>query len=332
MPSLSFQKVELDGYLNSNMIEMFLMGIYTIVYGWTIFIYTQRKDTNRISILGVITVIYVLSCIASAVDWYKNNQTFVAHGNTMFHAFNFMSNAYSYLDTINHTCHHLVILLADGLLMWRCCIVCTGSRRIAWISCVLWLVEAALSITLVIGDVLRNNTPSNAKIILLNTLTSALFFTSALTSMMSTFLIAYRIYVASRFSGASKSRFMNVIDIVVQSSAVYTLSVLVVAIYDVIPYPHSKSGRISYNMVVDYVGCVALVMIGMMPTLMVARVAMSSGNGGTTVASAGTVPGKPSIIHFQSRGADFRQSWVSADSDELDFYDEGRKTDTLDRV
>ncbi|KAF9562352.1 hypothetical protein CPC08DRAFT_706728 [Agrocybe pediades] len=248
----------------------------------------------------------------------------------MLDAFNFMYNSTSSLDTISNICQNLTIILADGLLMWRCYLVWTASRQVAWIPCIFWLIEAALSITIAAAEIAWLNDLSDSRTQLMNVLTAALFFMSALTSLISTYLIAYRIYVASRLTGASKRRFMDVIDIVVQSSAVYTLSVLAVATYAVIPFQDSDSATIAIDTVVNYLGSIALPLIGIMPTLMVARVAMSSGKDGTTVAS-GTA-GKPSTIHFQSRGADFRQSWASAESDELDFCDERWKKDALDRV
>ncbi|KAF9562351.1 hypothetical protein CPC08DRAFT_706726 [Agrocybe pediades] len=313
IPSVSFQKAELDGFVESNMLTVFLTGIYTMIYCWTFYIYLHRKAAHHISILGVITVIYVLSFVPSAIIWYQTKLTFIDNGDNMLDAFNFMYNSLSisFLDTITDTCQNLVIILADGLLMWRCYLVWTGSRQIAYIPCALWLIEGILVITVTAADIVGINDFSDAHGNLMNGLSSAFFFTSALTSLIATYLIAYRIYVTSQFTGTSKRRFKNVIDIVVQSSAVYTLSILAMAIYDVIPFSNSDSGTIALDLAVDYAGSLSNLLIGMMPTLMVARVAMSSENDDTTVVMA---PGKPSAIHFQSRGADFRESWESVES------------------
>ncbi|KAF4610633.1 hypothetical protein D9613_007334 [Agrocybe pediades] len=337
IPSASFQKAELSGYLNSNMLVMFLMGVYTIIYCWTFYIYLHSKAAHHISILGVITLIYGLSFVQTGIYWYQNNQTFVDNADTMLDAFNFMDNGPpSPLQTINDACMYLTIVLADGLLMWRCYVVWTGSRRIGWIPCVLWLFEAVLSIVLAAADVAGVNDFSDAHSKLMNVHTAALCFTSALTSLISTYLIAYRIYTVSRLTGASKKRLKNVIDIVVQSSAGYTLSVLAVAIYDVVPFQNSDSATLALDTVIDYMGSIALILVGTMPTLMVARVAMSSGNDGTTVVLvlAGTAADKPSAIHFQSRGSDVRESWNSMEAGKLYLDDQSWKKDAsqLDQV
>ncbi|KAF9562348.1 hypothetical protein CPC08DRAFT_706721 [Agrocybe pediades] len=330
VPSVSLQKLELGGYLNAGMLTMLWMGIYAIVYVWTFYIYLHRKAAHHISILGVITVIYVLSVVATAIYWYQTKLTFIDNGDTMLDAFNYMYNTTSFLDTITDTCQNLIIILADGLLMWRCCLVWTGSRRITWIPCVLWLIESMLAIAIIIAEITGLDDYTDARILLVNGLLSTLFFTSALTSLISTFLIAYRLYVASKFTGASKRRFKNVIDIVVQSSAVYTVSVIIVGIYNVIPFDDSASATVGIDTFSDYAGSTALVLTGMMPTLMVARVAMSSGKDSTTVVvSAGKAPapGKQSAIHFQSRGADLRESWDPVEPGKPDLEDERWKKD-----
>ncbi|KAF4610637.1 hypothetical protein D9613_007330 [Agrocybe pediades] len=346
-PSVSTQKVELAGYLNSNMLTMFLMGIYTIVYCWTFYTYLHSKlATHRKSILGVITVIYVSSVVPSVIFWYQTVMTFIINGDNMDDAFDFMYNSPSFLDTINDTCQDLVIILADGLLMWRCYLVWTGgSRYITWIPCVLWIVEGLLAIAIISAQItFELITYTDFSVVLVNALSAALFFTSALTSLVSSLLIAYRIYAVSQLTpggASSKRRFMNVIDIVVQSSAIYTLSVLAIGIYNAIPFPASTSAEVAVDMVVDYVGSPALVLIGMMPTLMVMRVAMSSSGDDstttTTVLARSTAPRKPSTIHFKSWGADFRDSsWDSAvDSGKEELNDESRWENgilQLDRV
>ncbi|KAF9551420.1 hypothetical protein CPC08DRAFT_729013 [Agrocybe pediades] len=202
-------------------------------------------------------------------------------------------------------------------------------------ACLTSEIQTVLAIAIISAQItFELITYTDFSVVLVNALSAALFFTSALTSLISSLLIAYRIYAVSQLTpggAGSKRRFMNVIDIVVQSSAIYTLSVLAIA---------STSAEVAVDMVVDYVGSPALVLIGMMPTLMVMRVAMSSSGDDsttTTVLARSTAPRKPSTIHFKSWGADFRDSsWDSAvDSGKEELNDESRWENgilQLDRV
>jgi hypothetical protein len=69
----------------------------------------------------------------------------------------------------------------------------------------------------------------------LNNLQSAALFMSFGTTLVTTLLIAYRIYSASKQQLPSSRRFNNIIDIVVQSGAIYAFSQLAYAIAGVLP-------------------------------------------------------------------------------------------------
>jgi hypothetical protein len=68
----------------------------------------------------------------------------------------------------------------------------------------------------------------------INDLASAAYFTSFGTSLVATVLIAYRIYHALE-RGASRKRFQHVINILIESGAVYSLSLLVIGVTSVFP-------------------------------------------------------------------------------------------------
>jgi hypothetical protein len=64
---------------------------------------------------------------------------------------------------------------------------------------------------------------------------AAAYFTTSATSFVTTVLIAYRIYSTAKHEGVSGRRFKHIIDIIVQSGAVYSLSLLQLAIAFVLP-------------------------------------------------------------------------------------------------
>lgn len=69
----------------------------------------------------------------------------------------------------------------------------------------------------------------------LNAVTSAAYFLSFGTTLVTTVLIAYRIYSVSKQQGVSSKRLKHIMDIVVQSGAVYALSQLTAALAGVVP-------------------------------------------------------------------------------------------------
>lgn len=73
----------------------------------------------------------------------------------------------------------------------------------------------------------------------INHLLAAAFFMSFATTLVTTALIAYRIYSVSKQPGVSSRRLKHIIDIVVQSGAIYALSQLTIAIAGVVSKPNT---------------------------------------------------------------------------------------------
>jgi hypothetical protein len=78
----------------------------------------------------------------------------------------------------------------------------------------------------------------------MNDLLAAALFMSFATTLVTTVLIAYRIYSVSKQKVPSSRRFNNIIDIVVQSGTIYAFSQLVSAIGFVLPGSNGFDTRI----------------------------------------------------------------------------------------
>jgi hypothetical protein len=78
----------------------------------------------------------------------------------------------------------------------------------------------------------------------MNDLLAAALFISFGTTLITTVLIAYRIYSASKQQLPSSRRFNHIIDIVVQSGAIYAFSQLVYAIAGVLSGSNGFNTRI----------------------------------------------------------------------------------------
>jgi hypothetical protein len=88
-----------------------------------------------------------------------------------------------------------------------------------------------------------------ATAIRINDLIFAAFLTTFITSLVTTVLIAYRIYAAAK-QGLSKRRFRHVVNIVVQSGALYCLAILVSTVAPVLP--GQMDLRNTWNVALNY--------------------------------------------------------------------------------
>jgi hypothetical protein len=87
----------------------------------------------------------------------------------------------------------------------------------------------------VLRAVYNNSTLSQTLANTFNGLVAAAYFTTFATSVITTTLIAYRIYACTSQTGLSRERYRHILDIVIQSGAVYSLTALATAISGVLP-------------------------------------------------------------------------------------------------
>ncbi|PPQ85448.1 hypothetical protein CVT25_006285 [Psilocybe cyanescens] len=134
-----------------------------------------------------------------------------------------------------------------------------------------------------------NQLTSNVNAKLFNNITSASIFVSLGTTMITTFLIGYRIHSASRANSTPSRRLFNRVWVIfIESAAAYALVLLVDAICYVLP---SFTVLGSPLVVVGYYVDPVLFFItnqGMAPTILVARIALT--NPSNTVA--------PTVTHI----------------------------------
>ncbi|KDR69171.1 hypothetical protein GALMADRAFT_145576 [Galerina marginata CBS 339.88] len=225
--------------LNSTMLVTFLMGIYTIVYFGSL---GQRIPTR--SYRWCITMLYLLCVGWFAIQWYIIKWQFVVNGSTRATVFAAIFDGPTWNMLVLDITTFLMYIIADGLLIWRCFYVWDRSFRIIAVPLFLLLSETALYLTTtVFEEIVMKKIPLTVQdVVTTNSLLFAGYFVSFATSLMATLLIAYRVYSVSKQGTGSAQRFRRIIEIMVQTAAVYSLALL-----------------------------------GIAPTLMVARVALAAG-------------------------------------------------------
>jgi len=109
--------------------------------------------------------------------------------------------------------------------------------------------------------------PSERQGMIVNSLTASGYFATFFSTTSSTLLIVYRIYHSiSQRDNYSKKRFLHIVDVLVQSAAMYALTLLVVAIVDVIFIASREHTTLPMFAVMSY-ECGAIVYFGSVRTL-----------------------------------------------------------------
>ncbi|KAF8887243.1 hypothetical protein CPB84DRAFT_1849891 [Gymnopilus junonius] len=276
----NFEQSENGSNLHSTILFTFFMGIYTMVYFGTLYLYLARKTAQRHIVIATITALYIFNVIIFAGQWWLIQWEFITNGQTqdsIYVAYMFVSP--EWLNLVIDVMSVLTIVLADGLLIWRCYYVCNRSIRILALLLVLWIAEFGISVSsLAIQGVIGGTNATHQLAVEANDLVSAQYFMSFFTSVVATCLIAYKIISVSKQSvtiGISSGRqFRHILDIVVQSSVIYSLALLLIAIGFVLPEEVGDGRNTRGIAFFNYSTALAYAISGLAPTVMVARVAL----------------------------------------------------------
>jgi hypothetical protein len=112
------------------------------------------------------------------------------------------------------------------------------------------------------GVVKESQVPSESQTMsrILNSLAASSYFLSLSSTVSSTLLLGYRIYNSTSHPGTHyKKKFMHIVDVVVQSAAVYSLALIVVAIGMVVVIISGGHTNVSLFAVLCYEGCPILI-------------------------------------------------------------------------
>ncbi|PPR01560.1 LOW QUALITY PROTEIN: hypothetical protein CVT26_013344 [Gymnopilus dilepis] len=293
---VSEEKGALSNELNSTILCVFLWGIYTIVYVCTLYLYFQqfqgpitlhyniptllltKKSSRNKLIVCAISLSYVAYSTLAIIVWYRDQSAVVNHSETRDTLFAALYDNSEWPIFVTDIMTFVMAAVADGILIWRCCNVCGRSLRVILVPGFLLFCEIVIDLVevSVVGVDRVEPTPSQSNVI--NRLIAAQAFVTFATTFSSTSLIAYRIYSTTRheISGNSKQLLMNILEILVQSAAAYSLLAIAYAISGVIP--QTPSNVVSWNAAAAYANVLFTSVSGLAPTVLVARVAILDEN------------------------------------------------------
>jgi len=264
--------------LNSFVLYTFLMGIYTIVYFGTLCAYLTRKINRCRIVISTITALYLLGIFQLALQWYLTYWEFIKYGATRDSVYASYFEIPAWSEFMLFFCPLSSLALADGLLLWRCFHVWNGSIRVMALPSFLIFLEIGSFISAMILQGLfavpGTTILSEQQVAMDNAVIAAQNFLSVAASLVTTLLIVLRIHSMSKENGGSGQRFKHILDIVVQSAAVYSLVILVEAITFVLPDTGDMDNTQLFALG-SWMDNLSSVISGMVPTIMVARIILT---------------------------------------------------------
>ncbi|KDR81297.1 hypothetical protein GALMADRAFT_136314 [Galerina marginata CBS 339.88] len=268
----SVQLSELKSLLISVVLSAFFMGIYTLVYFGTLSLYYRKVSQGRIVVFAI-TLLYILNMGSFAFAWWFSVWSFVDNGQTREAAFSSMFNLPRGAHIASGILAFSELLVSDGLLVWRCFHVWNRSLRVILLPLLLVAAEFGLFLSSVIALLAEHLRPSLKSALVVNKLDGTGYFVSAVASLTPTLLIAFRIYSFSCSSGISSGRFKHIVEILVESSVVYSMTLFIQALSAVLPFEVTDT-RLSALQ--SFINNLSIPILGVVPTIMVARVYLSA--------------------------------------------------------
>ncbi|KAF9475174.1 hypothetical protein BDN70DRAFT_957832 [Pholiota conissans] len=252
-----------------------LMGIYTVIFGGTMYAYLIQKRSKHYAVAITISVLYISNIAAFSLEWYSTKLQFIDNGasrDTIFVAIYTngpdvaVSIALEILTAVS-------LVLGDGLLIWRCFNLWNRSVYAISITVFLTFVEAGLMLTQAIGTAIA---PTAAPLqIKLAKVIAAGIFVSGCNTAIATVQIAYRIHLFLKHQGMSSRKFRHVTNLVLQSGIVYSLSLLIYSVLTILMTQSTTPSAQIFSLAI-WANIFVFPLAGMTTTIMVARVATLS--------------------------------------------------------
>ncbi|KAF4615802.1 hypothetical protein D9613_012476 [Agrocybe pediades] len=191
---------------------------------------------------------------------------------------------------------NVTFIIVDGLLVWRCFHACGQSLRNSALPIGFLILEAVVVICgILVGCIIFFRSLPIFTSLKPETWDSILFIlgnamgpSAAATSLVSTFMICRQVYAHTTDGSRSRRRYRHVINALIQSSGLYSGVLVIEGILGIISHYLSQPitpKNMYIGLILQYLVVVVSLLNGIAPTLMVARLIVSSYNEDTEVSS-----------------------------------------------
>ncbi|KAK0481137.1 hypothetical protein EDD18DRAFT_1363230 [Armillaria luteobubalina] len=254
----------LDVAFNNILLDAFYHGIYTGVVAvslWAVVSRNNFRNDRRSHILVlVILILYILATVGFSYEWADVGLTFITDGESFWTAYNATPSISMELST--GIMAILSTVVADTTLIWRCWVVWGRSWLIVLIPI------ACTSLAIASREIVAyyeafGSDPSPQALFLENIVSWSTLYSSLIlaTLVWCTVLIIYRIWRVGGAAGRLHA-YQRVIEMLVESASLYSAMIVVLLVLEAC---NVEAGK--------YVEQVTVAMRGIMPTILVGRVA-----------------------------------------------------------
>ncbi|KAK0244799.1 hypothetical protein EDD85DRAFT_1018384 [Armillaria nabsnona] len=283
----------LDSNFNRTILESLLQGLYTLIVAVTLWttLSAPKKSSNAF-LLTVVIALYVLTTVAFGVDWAYQRRAFIENGVnffTVFSALQAISPWWRASQLLIGISGGLNTFIVDITIIWRCWVL-WGRRWLIILIPGLCAIAGTISKSMQIRSTFINTTRDigNTGGFAADINWTLIYISLTLaTTLLCTLLIVYRIFrLASGVSSYGK-----VVEIVIESSAMYSLTLIV---YLALVARNLESSYYA-DMIMAYIKVIA-------PTLLIGRVAASSNSNSTSQVIVNSTRDRSSVLsRFMAR-------------------------------
>ncbi|KAK0497522.1 hypothetical protein EDD18DRAFT_157622 [Armillaria luteobubalina] len=250
----------LDGTFDSYILGFLVHGIYTSLYGASVWaLATHSISKTRIYMGCLITILYTFCTVQVADSWIELRTSFV-YGTSIQSRYDLIGAPLP-LEIASAVASALNIIVADCTVIWRCWVVWGQNWKVVVLPIIFVLSGIFCGIRLVVHQYTVSSNDGDVTKWAVATIATTLGTNVLCTSL----IIARIISVAGRqrgMLGMGLRTYRGVLEILVESAALYSISYLLLMIF----YPLSSNGYMFAQMLVYPV-------TGIAPTLIIARVA-----------------------------------------------------------
>ncbi|KAF9554738.1 hypothetical protein CPC08DRAFT_726911 [Agrocybe pediades] len=244
--SVSVQKGQISSTLNSIVFQQFLFGIYTGIFAITAYTYCMSEDDRQHGhktspswiVAATVITLYILTAVGVSFDWKYAELMFCTLGETRLTIYDdgVRGSPQPFFQIGLQILYNIAqlggIILADGLLVWRCFHACGSSLCAAILPIGLFIVETARVIVfLYLSSHKQSRTLSELATIKAENATTAhvagsALVSAAVTSLVATLMICRQIYRHTAIHRlGTRSRYRRLFLTLIQSSGVYSAAI-----------------------------------------------------------------------------------------------------------
>ncbi|KAF9477079.1 hypothetical protein BDN70DRAFT_934500 [Pholiota conissans] len=263
--TINDEKSIISTTLNVFMFLALWMGIYTVIFAGTMYAYVTRNVSSRYFVPVTVSVVYLCNLAGLSMQWYITQWQFVENGQDRDTVFIATMNTPPKISTAVYIISLFGLVLGDSLLIWRCFNIWNHSFRVISVPVVLMVTETGeLPINLGFYGVRLQN--------IFNRVLAAGIVIAGCTTILTTALITYRIHSFLEHQEKSRKKFQNIIDIIIQSGALSSISFLMLGVAVILDTNTDGLNVRIYNFY-NWTTSFVFPLAGISSTIMIARVA-----------------------------------------------------------